>query len=302
MILPEPARGLWKRVAEPLRAEMNTLDRFEPWRIGGGTILAARWDHRDSTDIDLKVAHNAGLVLLRSTYGGTFEKTMERLGATRIEYRGQQLSVHFSKGKIDITQANQAPATGHTEEMIDDHIEQISSTPQILHGKLHGRSLQSPVRDLYDFVVANEIDPEALEIAVNTLHTDHYSEMTDTWTDKRHQYREQAAAEIVPRKDRWRPIIDNPAEEAVQAVTDRRYKSVMIEIDKRQLHAICTCGDGAERRRTHAIASATELNDWLDRTGLAGYVDVAPDRNAREAVWKARTIATPVQPPDSPPL
>lgn len=82
MILPEPARSLWKRVAASLRAEMNTLDRFEPWRMGGGTILAARWDHRDSTDIDLKVAHNAGLVLLRSAYGGTFERTMECLGAT----------------------------------------------------------------------------------------------------------------------------------------------------------------------------------------------------------------------------
>lgn len=102
-----------------------------------------------------------------------------------------------------------------------------------------------------------------------------------------------------PARSLWKRVaaslraeIDDPAEDAARAVASRRYRSVTIEVDEGRLHAICTCGDGAERRRTHAITSSTELNDWLDRTGLGGYVDVAPDRNAREAVWKARTIAT----------
>lgn len=298
MILPEPARSLWRRVAAPLRAEMNTLDRFEPWKIGGGTTLAARWNHRKSTDIDLKVAPNAGLILLRSKYGGTLEKTMEQLGATRIRHQDRQISIHFDEGKIDIAQGRCVPATGHTVESMDGHAEIVLSTPQILHGKLHGRSLRSPVRDLYDFAVTNELEPEALEIAVNTLHDGQFTETMHNWLAERLNYQEDARSEITAADDRWSPIMADPAAEAVRAIGDRRYKTVTLEIDGRELHAACVCMDGTERHRTHSMTSSVELNDWLDGTGLAEYGDVAPDRDSRRIIWKARAMAARIEAPE----
>ena len=52
--LTEPAMSLWaaipNRLAELRRANGETP---ETWMMGGGSVLAARWRHRRSTDVDL---------------------------------------------------------------------------------------------------------------------------------------------------------------------------------------------------------------------------------------------------------
>ncbi len=51
---PEPARTLLHRVKAALDEWVTPVCPEEaPWRIGGGTLLAARWRHRLSTDIDI---------------------------------------------------------------------------------------------------------------------------------------------------------------------------------------------------------------------------------------------------------
>ena len=66
MILPEPARTLWVQVADVLEGELRArLHDFDGWMLGGGTVLAARWTHRSSTYIDLKVDVRAGLAMLK---------------------------------------------------------------------------------------------------------------------------------------------------------------------------------------------------------------------------------------------
>ena len=56
LTLPEPARTIFSRTRAILDAYItpHTPDR-SGWKIGGGTILAARWRHRESQDIDLLV-------------------------------------------------------------------------------------------------------------------------------------------------------------------------------------------------------------------------------------------------------
>ena len=54
LTLPEPAASLWaskRQIVHAIPPEMfqNTIQPH----IGGGTILAARWRHRLSTDIDI---------------------------------------------------------------------------------------------------------------------------------------------------------------------------------------------------------------------------------------------------------
>ena len=57
--LPEPAASHWADACELLyRIWGGTATRA--W-IGGGTILAARWAHRQSTDLDFKLSRGTGL-------------------------------------------------------------------------------------------------------------------------------------------------------------------------------------------------------------------------------------------------
>ena len=50
------ARRLWDLVHRPVGHALAELDGGpHDFRLGGGTVLAARWHHRDSFDIDLVV-------------------------------------------------------------------------------------------------------------------------------------------------------------------------------------------------------------------------------------------------------
>ena len=54
LTLPEPAASLWaakRSIVHAIPPEM--FGRTIPPHLGGGTILAARWKHRISTDIDV---------------------------------------------------------------------------------------------------------------------------------------------------------------------------------------------------------------------------------------------------------
>ena len=52
--LPEPARTLFRKTRAALDTHVAAYAADgEGYKLGGGTILAARWKHRRSNDIDL---------------------------------------------------------------------------------------------------------------------------------------------------------------------------------------------------------------------------------------------------------
>ena len=56
------ARRLWELVHRPIGHALAELDGGpHEFRLGGGTVLAARWHHRDSFDIDLVVERSVPL-------------------------------------------------------------------------------------------------------------------------------------------------------------------------------------------------------------------------------------------------
>ena len=59
--LPEPAGALWTRVREPLKRALESLGAPMELKLGGGTVLAARWKHRSSHDIDIVVPEKTNL-------------------------------------------------------------------------------------------------------------------------------------------------------------------------------------------------------------------------------------------------
>ena len=57
---------LWDKSHARLRAALDEAPNGpHEWRIGGGTILAARWGHRTSFDIDITVGRNTDLKEVR---------------------------------------------------------------------------------------------------------------------------------------------------------------------------------------------------------------------------------------------
>lgn len=63
--LPEPAGTLLHSAFETLDGALTGIvPRGQRWRLGGGTVLAARWGHRKSTDIDIFLPGNSGITAL----------------------------------------------------------------------------------------------------------------------------------------------------------------------------------------------------------------------------------------------
>ena len=99
MKLPEPARTLWTRHREAIERIATTPGAESQIMLGGGTLLAARWKHRESTDIDVLLPgrdnlndarENGPLDLAAATGGEHKESSRDRL---RVELQAGMLDV-----------------------------------------------------------------------------------------------------------------------------------------------------------------------------------------------------------------
>ena len=165
--LPEPARGLWLRTRDAIRTSLDEIGISE-YAIGGGTILAARWQHhRASDDIDLALPANARLDRLDDRQACGFRKRMEQLGGKcDPQTHGVVYRIAFAGQGIDLWAHHVEPPGAERRERVEGSEETTLSTVQILWGKLN-RGLDGLARDVYDVAKAADVDPEALEVAAN---------------------------------------------------------------------------------------------------------------------------------------
>ena len=136
--------------------------------LGGGTVLAARWNHRVSTDIDLfaDLEHYQSRVTDRrqevaSTLCGLLSDATE--GAVEVE-RGW-LRIHFREGPAALMTIPRPTIRDLYTEVAAGTVVPIETTAEILARKLQSRILDLGVftdRDLYDLLVARMRDPVAL--------------------------------------------------------------------------------------------------------------------------------------------
>ena len=135
--LADTPAELWRRIGGQLRDAMREIiDPGEKWLLGGGTVLEARWKHRYTKDIDLKLRPPTGrdrYLLARQL--PHFVTRMQELGAERIIDAERQLIVSFGKAVLDIFQNAPTPGSGEEEYLIDEQPETVLSNAQILYGK-----------------------------------------------------------------------------------------------------------------------------------------------------------------------
>ena len=155
------------------------LDRWIPrsiYAIGGGTILAARWQHRLSTDIDL-FAEEGELAntLDKNTWreiGEALEQEASDGAITELVLNPSGFSFTMPSGPISfysIPRLTTNPLSDEREVTTGVYAEH---TTEILFKKLRGRMINASryvARDLYDVVICYGVERGSLNAAIGFL-------------------------------------------------------------------------------------------------------------------------------------
>lgn len=145
-------------------------------RIGGGSVLAARWNHRLSTDIDLFVdANPAGEFIKKDgisfvEVGTALNSLAEQGTVSELKLLDHGCSFCGPFGPMSLYASRR-----FTRSVLSQDQESTTGLPtetsrEILFKKLYGRVIRSVThvgRDMYDFIVAFMIDPRSLDHALN---------------------------------------------------------------------------------------------------------------------------------------
>lgn len=178
-MVSEPTRLRFpKGPDEILHEGVKILDSYvdrSSYEIGGGTVLAARWQHRHSTHLDMFICSES--------YDKMYSQNVEPLQSAllELEQAGQLRVIQLNEQAlvVDFTGLGNlsliaSPTVLHSrevrqqEEITGIHLE---PTEEILAKKVAFRvsSIQWKERDFFDLVVASTCDPKAFAMALDLL-------------------------------------------------------------------------------------------------------------------------------------
>lgn len=200
LVLPSPARELWLQSRDAVRAGLERIQRHEAdYALTGGTVLAARWRHRESFDIDILVPADTPLYRVAGPDGDDFRRRMTALGGTaRYSRELNKLKVSFPHGgHIDLWAKRPIYGSATKVETVEGRKEAVLSNGQILRGKLE-RGQMNLARDVYDVLRARERDPLALEAAVNAMPRPVAEDLAWSWHRANASIRDDAEVALQP--------------------------------------------------------------------------------------------------------
>ena len=160
-------------------------------RLGGGTALAARWNHRHSTDVDIFVEPVPYRHFHWNT-GGRFNLDLTAAAPVDrlvIGRDGAYFSFQGLPGHVSVAPAlHGLPLDPRSADTVAGTDLPLETTAEILAKKLAFRmALKKELvrRDLYDIAFARERDPTALQTALDALRTDELTEIRGAFEDHR---------------------------------------------------------------------------------------------------------------------
>ena len=250
LTLPEPAASLWaskRHIVHAIPPEMfqNTIQPH----IGGGTILAARWRHRLSTDIDILLPGRNTLIDLLQENDRNIVK---QLGGTSEAVSGGRVKIAFEHGRLDLSTFRPDPPYGQHDAAVDGQLEQVLSSTQILRGKLE-RVAQLLVRDVFDILTAADEEPAALATAASMMPKQRATAIESAWREAAGDLADRFHDEV---HGSTRTNGDTLGPDAAAAFRDHRYTRLQIDITNDQLtiHKTTT-GAGALDPEHYALAN-----------------------------------------------
>lgn len=171
LTLPSPARELWLRTRAIVDHGLRQIQGGSAtYAMGGGTILAARWHHRASFDIDIVVSPGTALHKADDPNQSDFNRRMmEAGGKPAYSPELDKYKIAFEGGsEIDLWATAPIFGSADKRERVEGQEQSVLSSAQILRGKLE-RAEMNIVRDVADVIAAAQNDPESLEAAVNSM-------------------------------------------------------------------------------------------------------------------------------------
>ena len=193
--LPTGPAELLEGLRKPLAQHLGGEHRM---RLGGGTALAARWQHRHSTDVDLfaDASDYEGLFMSEQRFRTDLELHAPSARNIVIE-PGFARIVLADGGEISVSTSPSLTAHPVSGDTVRGTSVPLETTAEILAKKLRYRMIQNAQivpRDLYDISFARWNDPKALQTALSTLKDEHLQDI-DTelgylapgWMKRHHQ-------------------------------------------------------------------------------------------------------------------
>ena len=255
------ARELFAKTREALDKNVGeyAADR-EGWKLGGGTVLAARWKHRESDDLDIVYDADTETAHFESKLAPAMKEAGGKPGPW-----GELSRIDFGEQHIDLMKIAPTPTAGHHKATVDGHPTTVLSTVQILSGKVRNRALDPPVRDVYDIAVCGIEDPESLEQAVNGLYPAKLDSIILGWKMNQDKHAGNASEQVRGEPKRLEQVRKRPAQYAIQATENAIYRKIAITTEPGKV-TVETHSATATRR--HVYNSAYALEKGFERTAM----------------------------------
>ncbi|MXW52419.1 MAG: hypothetical protein F4Z66_00220 [Gammaproteobacteria bacterium] len=161
-----------------LEAGVKFLDQFwdrSQYEIGGGTVLAARWHHRHSTDVDCSMNEETFRLVNENESSSMISSLgeLEDIGALQDkELHSRVLVLDFTDlGQLSLVAGNRLTRSCQVQEYEVSTGIRLEPTAEILAKKIAFRVLDGrwKQRDFFDLVVSSNCEPEAYKIAIDVL-------------------------------------------------------------------------------------------------------------------------------------
>ena len=143
LTLPKPATDLWTPARDIIHEIPTPEETPHPIRphIAGGSALAARWNHRASTDIDIVFP---GRVSLTDLIENDPWNILQRLGGTPDVVDHRQIVIDFPNGAIDLAAIDPRPSLGQADTLVDGRIETVLSNARSSGESSSGPTTSTP--------------------------------------------------------------------------------------------------------------------------------------------------------------
>ena len=225
IVLPEPAAGIYAQTKEVLHEYLTPLAGDAGWWIGGGTVLAAQWRHRRSTDLDIFLPSSRSIAPLTPRHGGTFLDRMHASGARSVAVQSRSIKLGFEHGRIEITALDPVPTLDPRDVEIDGRAVRVLREAAIMTGKMQRCHLQMRIlpRDVFDMCVASVAAPAALRCAVNHIPPEQRLAIAQMLSAAASDYRDSAAQAILEPAPPYAHFLQNGAAIAAALLDDESY-------------------------------------------------------------------------------
>ncbi|MFT3721322.1 nucleotidyl transferase AbiEii/AbiGii toxin family protein [Pseudorhodoferax sp.] len=162
--------GSWEKLFPRALALIDEISRYggiqDPfWTLGGGTVLMFRYRHRLSKDIDIFVPdpQYLGFVTPR------LSDTAADLTQDYTEQPGAFVKLQFEEGEVDFVAAPNLLADAWETWDIGGRSVKVETAAEIIAKKMYHRGDRATARDLFDFALVIEREPQQLLTATPFL-------------------------------------------------------------------------------------------------------------------------------------